>query len=478
MSHRATPTPTCAHDAARGSILARVTATSASAEPMSAQCPACSLHALVPVHLKQLGRTVAAVRAAGRRRDDARHLPGVLRGVARRRGDRRARRRGDRPCFPKNAGRQSANRMCPRGHGFMNEHMLPGCCARRSTAARAAKGCGSTATSGARWPAARPARGPGGQGRAPGQARLDLGRAAADPPPDRGREPRARDPVGRLRDLRPARGLYVLSVEGVLIAHRRAGRRPHRRSTRAARTPCHPRPVPRRLVPPARQPLLFVRVRRQRRAPVRPPRFLLLYVGAGLLGGALQAAADEIANTPVIGASGAIAGVTAAYLWIFPKARLLQTVPIVYVQLKIPAWVYLGIWIGFQVVMATSRTSSSSPGSVTSAASCSGSRSPPGCSAGGVKRSPSRSGSARPRRSSARPPPQDAVRRRPAGRSCRGPDPRGLAYTPPRAMPSDLTSPPPPRRRPARSASSSTAATRSSTCSGSAAWVRCTSRST
>ena len=43
---------------------------------------------------------------------------------------------------------------------------------------------------------------------------------------------------------------------------------------------------------------------------------------------------------------------TAAYLWIFPRARLLQTVPFLYIQLKIPAWVYLGVWIGFQAIMA------------------------------------------------------------------------------------------------------------------------------
>jgi membrane associated rhomboid family serine protease len=81
-------------------------------------------------------------------------------------------------------------------------------------------------------------------------------------------------------------------------------------------------------------------------------RFLLLYLGALLLGGVLQASLTRATGTPVIGASGAIAGVTAAYLWIFPRARLLQTIPFLYIQLKIPAWVYLGVWIGFQAVMA------------------------------------------------------------------------------------------------------------------------------
>jgi membrane associated rhomboid family serine protease len=53
--------------------------------------------------------------------------------------------------------------------------------------------------------------------------------------------------------------------------------------------------------------------------------------------------------TPVIGASGSIAGIMAAYLWSFPRAKLFQT--IFFVQLKIPAWVYLGAWVALQLVM-------------------------------------------------------------------------------------------------------------------------------
>jgi membrane associated rhomboid family serine protease len=53
--------------------------------------------------------------------------------------------------------------------------------------------------------------------------------------------------------------------------------------------------------------------------------------------------------TPVVGASGSIAGIMAAYLWSFPRAKLFQT--IFFVQLKIPAWVYLGAWVALQLVM-------------------------------------------------------------------------------------------------------------------------------
>lgn len=78
-------------------------------------------------------------------------------------------------------------------------------------------------------------------------------------------------------------------------------------------------------------------------------RFLLLFVGAGIAGGALHVLLSYATATPIVGASGSIAGVMAAYLWSFPRAKLFQT--IFFVQLKIPAWLYLGAWVGLQLVM-------------------------------------------------------------------------------------------------------------------------------
>lgn len=80
-------------------------------------------------------------------------------------------------------------------------------------------------------------------------------------------------------------------------------------------------------------------------------RFVLLFLGAGVAGAALHVLLSYATATPVVGASGSIAGVMAAYLWSFPHAKLFQTLPFVFIQIKIPAWVYLLVWIGFQVVM-------------------------------------------------------------------------------------------------------------------------------
>ncbi|MBK6919126.1 MAG: rhomboid family intramembrane serine protease [Deltaproteobacteria bacterium] len=78
-------------------------------------------------------------------------------------------------------------------------------------------------------------------------------------------------------------------------------------------------------------------------------RFAIFFVLAGVLAGGLHVMLTHRTATPVVGASGAIAAVLAAYLWAFPRARLFQV--ILWVQLKIPAWTYLFVWAAFQLLM-------------------------------------------------------------------------------------------------------------------------------
>jgi membrane associated rhomboid family serine protease len=49
----------------------------------------------------------------------------------------------------------------------------------------------------------------------------------------------------------------------------------------------------------------------------------------------------------VVGASGAIAGVMAAYLLLFRQARL--TVMLLVFQFKVPALIWIGVWFGLQL---------------------------------------------------------------------------------------------------------------------------------
>jgi len=78
-------------------------------------------------------------------------------------------------------------------------------------------------------------------------------------------------------------------------------------------------------------------------------RFAIFFVATGLLAGGIHYLLTTNTATPVVGASGAISGVLAAYLWAFPRARLFQN--ILFIPLKIPVWVYVVGWAIFQVAM-------------------------------------------------------------------------------------------------------------------------------
>jgi membrane associated rhomboid family serine protease len=58
---------------------------------------------------------------------------------------------------------------------------------------------------------------------------------------------------------------------------------------------------------------------------------------------------------PTVGASGAIAGVLGAYLFLFPSARIIALVPVFFFPFffEVPAVVYLGFWFLSQVLGGT-----------------------------------------------------------------------------------------------------------------------------
>ena len=80
-------------------------------------------------------------------------------------------------------------------------------------------------------------------------------------------------------------------------------------------------------------------------------RFLLFYLLAGIGGTLLYAAIDPTSQAPLIGASGAIAGVIAGYLVFYPNVRVFGLV-LQYVPLHIRAVWCLGLWFLFQVFSA------------------------------------------------------------------------------------------------------------------------------
>ncbi|MEL7343553.1 MAG: rhomboid family intramembrane serine protease [Pseudomonadota bacterium] len=82
--------------------------------------------------------------------------------------------------------------------------------------------------------------------------------------------------------------------------------------------------------------------------------FLIFYLASGVLAAFSQGMMDWSSFTPMVGASGAIAGVMGGYLLLFPKARvdILIILIIILRIIPVPAWLMLGLWFGLQLVQA------------------------------------------------------------------------------------------------------------------------------
>jgi membrane associated rhomboid family serine protease len=81
-------------------------------------------------------------------------------------------------------------------------------------------------------------------------------------------------------------------------------------------------------------------------------RFLLFYLVCGLVAGLAQVFSNPESTVPMIGASGAVAGVLGAYLLLFPGARIL-TLFFIFIFIKfvrLPALVVLGFWFFIQLL--------------------------------------------------------------------------------------------------------------------------------
>ena len=78
-------------------------------------------------------------------------------------------------------------------------------------------------------------------------------------------------------------------------------------------------------------------------------KFAIFFVLTGALAGLIHYLLTTKTATVVVGASGAIAGVLAAYLWAYPRQRLHWV--LLWFPIKIPVWVFLGVWIVWHIVM-------------------------------------------------------------------------------------------------------------------------------
>ena len=84
-------------------------------------------------------------------------------------------------------------------------------------------------------------------------------------------------------------------------------------------------------------------------------RFTIFYLLCGIAAGVAHVYMNATSDAPLIGASGAIAGVTAAYVLLYPRVRM-WSLAFMRLPLKLPAYLVIGVWIATQIYFIATDT--------------------------------------------------------------------------------------------------------------------------
>jgi membrane associated rhomboid family serine protease len=89
-------------------------------------------------------------------------------------------------------------------------------------------------------------------------------------------------------------------------------------------------------------------------------RYLVFYLVCGMVANAAEIVTSLGSNAPGLGASGAISGVLAGYLVLYPGSHIKALVPFgfLYWAARVPAWIFIGLWFVLQVVEGLTTVSS------------------------------------------------------------------------------------------------------------------------
>ena len=84
-------------------------------------------------------------------------------------------------------------------------------------------------------------------------------------------------------------------------------------------------------------------------------RYLAFYLACGLAASVAHFVFNPTSVVPALGASGAIAGVLGSYMRLFPLARVVVLVPIIFIPLffEVHAFVFVGLWFLIQIFQGT-----------------------------------------------------------------------------------------------------------------------------
>jgi len=86
-------------------------------------------------------------------------------------------------------------------------------------------------------------------------------------------------------------------------------------------------------------------------------RYLLLYLTSGVVAALCQGLSSPADPVPMVGASGAIAGVLGAYLLLYPwsQVHVFLWIVIFFRIVTVPAWILLGLWFAMQLASGLTR---------------------------------------------------------------------------------------------------------------------------
>ncbi len=85
------------------------------------------------------------------------------------------------------------------------------------------------------------------------------------------------------------------------------------------------------------------------------PKYILFYFASGIIATMAHVATGPSSTAPLVGASGAVAGLMGAYLILFPRAEIVTIVPIFIIGTvqEVPAVIVIGFWAVLQFANAT-----------------------------------------------------------------------------------------------------------------------------
>ncbi len=94
--------------------------------------------------------------------------------------------------------------------------------------------------------------------------------------------------------------------------------------------------------------------------------FLVIYLLTGIAASATQIAIDPTSSIPIVGASGALAGIAGVYLVLFPRARVRVVIPLFFFfrVVLISAPLFLLIWFATQLLQGLMSVGSAGTGGV------------------------------------------------------------------------------------------------------------------